>query len=81
MLMLSRPDEREASYYLGSKPVRLEDLGATLKPELSRRPTSWPVYLIADPELDWRTVAEAIDAVRGEGADVILVPREPVLKP
>jgi hypothetical protein len=62
-----RPD-----LYLDSKAVAWEDLGALLKKELARRPPDWPVY-VEGPDLEWRQVAGAIDAVRGQQAEVILL--------
>jgi hypothetical protein len=44
-----------------------------LRTELARRPPDWPVYVEGDPNLAWRKVAEAIDAVRGQQAEVILL--------
>lgn len=66
-------DGRSAKLYVGSDPVALEDLGALLKNELARRPPDWPVYVEGDPDLEWRQLAEAIDAVRGQQAEVILL--------
>lgn len=64
---------KNSQLYVGSELTSAQDLSTRLKQELSRRPPDWPVYVIAAPELEWRQVAEVIDAVRGEGADVILV--------
>lgn len=66
-------DGHNAKLYVGSDPVALEDLSALLKEELARRPPDWPVYVEGDPDLEWRQVAEAIDAVRGQQAEVILL--------
>jgi hypothetical protein len=44
-----------------------------LKKELSRRPPDWPVYVDGDPDLEWQYPAEAIDAIRGLHAEVILL--------
>lgn len=66
-------DGHSAKLYVGSDPVAWEDLGALLKNELARRPPDWPVYVEGDPDLEWRRVAEAIYAVRGEQAEVILL--------
>jgi hypothetical protein len=66
-------DGNSAKLYVGSDVVAMEDLGALLKRELARRPPDWPVYVEGDPGLEWRRVAEAIDAVRGEQAEVILL--------
>jgi biopolymer transport protein ExbD len=61
------------SLYVDSQLVAWEDLGALLKKELAQRPPDWPVYVEGDPDLDWRQVAEAIDAVRGQQAEVVLL--------
>jgi biopolymer transport protein ExbD len=53
--------------------VAWEDLSALLQKELSQRPPDWPVYLEGDPNLEWRQVAEAMDAVRGQQAQVVLL--------
>lgn len=67
-------NEREARYYIGSELVRPADLDARLKHELGPRPPDWPVYVEGDPDVEWRRVAQVIDAVRGAGANVVLVP-------
>jgi hypothetical protein len=51
----------------------LGGFSALLKKELVRRPPDWPVYVEGDRDLEWRQVAEAIDAVRGQRAEVILL--------
>lgn len=50
-----------------------EDFSALLKKELARLPPDWPVYVEGDPDLEWLQVAEVIDAVRGQQAEVILL--------
>ena len=61
------------SLYVGSQFVAWEDFSALLKKELARRPPDWPVYVEGDPHLEWRQVAEAIDAIRGPRAQIILL--------
>ena len=61
------------SLYIDSDRVAWEDFSAVLHTELSRRPPDWPVYVEGDPDLEWRQVAEVIDAIRGAGADVVLL--------
>jgi len=61
--------------YLASQSVSWDDLGTQLEKELRLRPPDWPVYVEGDPDLDWRSVAEAIDAIRGLNADVVLLTR------
>jgi hypothetical protein len=53
--------------------VAREELGPVLKRELKLRPPGWPVYVAGDPDLDWRSVAEIIDIVEGEQAEVVLL--------
>jgi biopolymer transport protein ExbD len=60
--------------FVDFQPVAWEDFSALLKKELARRPPDWPVYVEGDPDLEWRQVAEAIDAVRGQHAQVALLP-------
>jgi len=64
---------RRPTIYVDSQIVAWEDLAGLLKKELSRRPPDWPVYVEGDPDLEWRQVAEAIDAVRGQPAQVVLL--------
>ncbi len=70
-------DGHSAKLYVGSDPVAWEDLGALLKKELAQRPPGWPVYIVGDPDVEWRQVAEVIDAVRGQQAKVILLTDAP----
>ena len=59
--------------YIDSQLINWEDLGTVLRKELRQRPPDWPVYVQGDPELEWRQVAEAIDEIRGEQAEVVLL--------
>jgi len=59
--------------YLNFYLVDRDDFPALLRKELDRRPPDWPVYVDGDPGLEWRSVAEAIDAIRGQGAEVVLL--------
>ncbi len=66
-------DGHGSKLYIGSELVAWADLGALLKKDLALRPPDWPVYVEGDPDLEWRQVAEAIDAVRGQQAEVVLL--------
>jgi biopolymer transport protein ExbD len=57
------------SLYIDSNRVAGEDLDTVLHKEMSRRPPDWPVYVEGDPDLEWRQVVEAIDAIRGAPAE------------
>jgi biopolymer transport protein ExbD len=72
----------KSGIFLGSERISLDELGSRLKVELSRRPPDWPVYVEGDPDLEWRSVAEAIDIIRGAHVDVVLVPasRKPITR-
>ncbi len=52
--------------YVDWKLVAWEDFSALLKKEPAPRPPDWPVYVEGDSDLEWRQVAEVIDAIRGE---------------
>lgn len=67
---------------IDSERMTLDGLRSRLKQELSRRPPDWPVYVVGDPDLEWRSVAEAIDAIRGAHAAVVLLPlsRKPITR-
>lgn len=62
-----------ATLYVDSQIVASEDFGPLLKKELASRPPDWPVYVEADPDIEWRSVAQTIDAIRGEQAEVVLL--------
>jgi biopolymer transport protein ExbD len=62
-----------ATLYVDSQIVASEDFGPLLKKELASRPPDWPVYVEADPDLEWRSVAQTIDAIRGKQAEVVLL--------
>jgi biopolymer transport protein ExbD len=64
----------KSGIFLGAGRLSLDALPSRLEQELSRRPPDWPVYIQGDPNLEWRQVAEAIDAIRASGADVVLLP-------
>ncbi len=63
--------------YANWQPVAWENLTAVLQKELSQRPPDWPVYVEADPNVEWRDAVQAIDIVRGLRAQVVLLPRRP----
>lgn len=51
--------------YVNWQPVTWENLASVLRKELSQRPPDWPAYVEADPNVEWKDAASAIDAVRG----------------
>lgn len=63
--------------YIGSRSTSWEDFDAVIMSEIRSRPLEWPIYLQGDPELDWKSVAQAIDRIRGLDAEVILLTRNP----
>lgn len=67
------PDRRVIPYVDG-KAVSWDGLSALLKTELRQRPPEWPVYVEADPNVEWRDAAKAIDVLRGLSAQVVLLP-------
>ncbi len=65
--------DAEERWFLDGEPITPEDFPAALKKSLSRRP-DWFVYLEADPELEYRIPARAMDTIQGLHAKVILMP-------
>lgn len=70
-----RGNNRAPTVYIDSRSVSWEDFDAVLRKEIYARPPHWPVYLQGDPELDWSSVGESIDRIRGLDAEVILLTR------
>jgi len=69
-------DEREEPIlYVDSQPVSWDDFEAALKPRLAARPPDWPVYVEGDPDLQWRSVVQTIDKIRGAGGHAVLIKR------
>ena len=67
----------EGRWYLNEIPTSPEMLKATLGAEFSRR-ADWVVYLEADPDVEVRTAASAMDIVQGaHGRVVIAAPAGP----
>jgi hypothetical protein len=73
--LVLRIDAQER-WFLDGEPVTPEDFPAALKKSLSRRP-DWFVYLEADPNLDFRAPARAMDMIQGLHAKVILMAPTP----
>jgi biopolymer transport protein ExbD len=69
--LVLRIDAKER-WFLDGEPVTPEAFPAALKKLLSRRP-DWFVYLEADPNLDYRAPARAMDMIQGLHAKVILM--------
>lgn len=59
--------------YFDSQRISWEQLGPLLDRGLSLRPPDWPVYVQGDAILEWKDVVQAIDIVRGKGAQVVLL--------
>jgi biopolymer transport protein ExbD len=59
--------------YFDSQRISWEQLGPLLDGGLALRPPDWPVYVQGDDVLEWQTVVQAIDIVRGKGAQVVLL--------
>jgi hypothetical protein len=59
--------------YFDSQRISWEQLGPLLDGGLALRPPDWPVYVQGDGILEWQAVVQAIDIVRGKGAQVVLL--------
>ncbi len=66
------------SLYIGSQRLPPEDFHRALRNGLASRPSTWPVYVEGDPEIDWGPVVKAIDELRGLHAKVVLLTRPTV---
>lgn len=62
--------------FVDSLPVSRRDLDAVLRRELDRRPPNWPVYFKGDSRNDFGYSSDVIDAIRGQGAEVIVLTRK-----
>lgn len=58
---------------VGSQIIDRSDFAAFLRREIPKRPPDWPVYIEGDSDLEYQSVAWAIDAVSAFGAKVILL--------
>jgi hypothetical protein len=56
-----------------SKLIRTTEFDAFLRTELLRRPPDWPAYVEAGPDLEFETVAKAIEIIRAAHAEVVLL--------
>jgi len=59
--------------FVGTRLTPLAEFGAVIREEMKRRPPDWPVYVEGDPDLEWRSVVEAIDVIQGQGAEAVLL--------
>jgi hypothetical protein len=66
--------------YLNSRTIAWETLGPSLKAQLKSRP-DWVVYVEADRNVDWGDAVNAMDIIRGVGANVVLLTTEPTASP
>jgi|HubBroStandDraft_4_1064222.scaffolds.fasta_scaffold29648_2 hypothetical protein len=58
---------------IGSQIMDAAEFPAFVRHELAKRPSDWPVYIEADPDLEYEGVARTIDAVSSFGGKVILL--------
>lgn len=56
--------------YVNAEPVSWDGLAAAVATEFRQRPPDWPVYVEADPNVEWRDAMRAIDIMQGLGAQV-----------
>lgn len=61
------------SLYIGSHRVPSKDFDIELRKGLAVRPPNWPVYVEGAPDVEWQSVANAIDEIRGFNAEVVLL--------
>ena len=66
-------DHAERGLQIGAQMIDRADFAAFLAREIPKCPPDWPVYVDGDPDLDYGSVAWAIDAVGAFGAKVILL--------
>lgn len=66
--------------YLNSRPVGWEDLAPLLKSDLKSR-AEWFVYVEADSDVAWGDAVNAMDIIRGTGAQVVLLTIKPTPSP
>lgn len=59
--------------YMDSRFIPWKEFRSVLEKEISRRPPDWPVYLEADRNIEWESVAKAIDIIRGLHTEVVLL--------
>lgn len=58
--------------HIDGQPVTRQDFESELRKKLPTRPPNCPIYLQADPALEWHDAAEVIDLIRKLGGNVIL---------
>ena len=63
--------------YMDFQPVPWDDFDTAIEKEIRLRPLDWPVYFQADPDLDYRWAAEAMDRLKGWQVEVILLTHSP----
>jgi len=59
---------------MGPHTMSLNEFGPQLLWELRIRPSSWPVYVDGDPDLEWGEVVSVIDVIRGCHGEVVMLP-------
>jgi biopolymer transport protein ExbD len=65
--------DRDHSLSVNGKAVSTDDFESALRSELPLRPTSWPVYLEGDCDLEWQYAFRVIEAVQPYGRNVVLL--------
>jgi|SRR5215472_7177930 biopolymer transport protein ExbD/biopolymer transport protein TolR len=61
---------RDGNLYLGSKPIRLEEITGTIKDQISNRPEK-TVFVRSDSRAKYGDVVKAVDEIRSAGVDNI----------
>jgi hypothetical protein len=62
--------------FVDSQSISRRDLGPVLRRELDRRPPDWPVYFKGDSKKGFQYSSDVIEAIREQGAEVILLTRK-----
>ena len=69
----SRERGRRPNLFVDSQSVTWEDFGSLLRRKLVQRPPGWPVYLQGDADMEWQWAVKAIEIIRGQGPEVVLL--------
>ena len=64
---------RRPNLFVDSQSVTWEDFGSLLRRKLVQRPPGWPVYLQGDADMEWQWAVKAIEIIRGQGPEVVLL--------
>ena len=58
---------------VNGRAVLAEDFASVIRDELPLRPVSWPVYIEADPDLQWQYALRVVEAVQAFDRTVVLL--------